>query len=220
MNRACFLLSHPQNSQFRHHRYPFNIVTDTLLFDHVRIDKSTGDIFIAGEESNGLQGRKFSTFWETVNVSNEKFSHNSVQIHEYTDELSSAMGKWNVRNPEKKWTTQLGICHSLGLHVYVYASPEFFKCLQLLDWGKCMVKLHVRTKRSLSGLEVAFSEDDKKALREGRHHLVKTEGDRIVIEIEECRMAVEDLPVPVTAKSVISSPLRGIRRWARFFGGH
>ncbi len=220
MNDVCFLLSHPQNSHFRHHRYPFDIVTDTLLFEHVRIDKSTGDIYIAGEESNGLQGRKFATFWETVNVSDEKFTHNSVQIHEYTDELSSAMEKWNVLNPQEQWTTQVGVCHSLGLNVHVYASPELINGLQQLDWGRYMVKLHVRTKRSLSGLEVAFSEDDKNALREGRYHLVKTEGNRIVIEIEECRMAVENLPVPLTAKSVVSSPLRGMSHLARFFGGH
>lgn len=219
MNGACFLLSHPQDSHFRHHRYPYDIVTDTLLFHHVRIDKSTGSIFIAEEVSNELQGRKFATSWESVDVSDEKFPHNSVQIHEYTDELRSAMDKWNARNPQEKWTTEVDVGRSLGLSVHVYASTEMFNCLQQLDWGKCMVKLHVRTKQPLRGLKVVFSEDDKKALREGKYHLVKTEGSRIVIEIEECRMAVEDLPAPVTLTSVAASPFRPISRLGKLLFG-
>lgn len=201
MYEFLFLLSHPNHRLYKVCDGPHG---ESLECHNAKIvnDIMIGGLHFSVERSNGEQGDRFATFWETKKWSDINPDYIEVTIHN-ADDLENKTRKHDEQNDKHEFRDLILINRSFGLDAHVHLPSERFSRLLQINWKerRLNLSLTMNTEQALEGLKFPLSETDKGGYRRGETHTPDEEIGFLKIEIEGYNIVIQELPEKLTTES-------------------
>jgi hypothetical protein len=192
MFEVLFLLSHPNHRLYKVGDGPHR---ESLEFHDAKIvQEIASDLSFSVERSNGEQGDRFTTFWETVKWSDIQFAHAIVTIHNI-DALDAETGKPGEQNEERDIRDLIILDRSFGVHAHVFLPSERFSRLLQINWRERRLNLFfaMNTHLFLEGLKFPLSETDRDDYRKGKTHTRDEEIGFLKIVMEGYNIVIQEM---------------------------
>jgi hypothetical protein len=200
MFEFLFLLSHPNHRLYKMGDGPHR---ELLEFHDAKIvQEIPSGLSLSVERSNGEQGDRFSTFWETVKWSDIQFAYTVVTIHNI-DALNAETGKPGEQNEERDVRDLIIIDRSFGVHAHVFLPSERFSRLLQMNWRERRLNLFLtmNSELFLEGLKFPYSETDRADYRKGKALTPDEELGFLKIEMEGYNIVMQEMTDQVRAET-------------------
>lgn len=200
MYEFLFLLSHPNHRLYKVGDGPHR---ESLEFQDAKIVKNIlNNLHISVERSNGEQGDRFATVWETKKCSDITPDCIEVTIHN-ADALDNNARKHDEINDEENLSDLILVDRSFGFFAHVHLPSERFSRLLQINLKERRINLLLtnNTEQAIEGLKFPLSEDAKDDYRKGNKVIRESELGLLKIEIEGYNIVIQELPEKLTTES-------------------
>ena len=200
MYKFLFRLSPPNHRLYKVGDGPHG---ECLEFLNAKIVKDIlSGLNFSVERSNGEQGDRFTTIWETVKWSDINFDYSEVTIHN-ANALDAKTRKHDEQNDKRDVRDVILISRSFGVAAHVYLPSERFSRLLHINWGEQRLNLFLtmNTDLAFEGLKLPLSKSDKNEYGKGKTLSPDEELGFLKIEIEGYNIVMQAMTDQLTAET-------------------